>query len=158
MASKEYAYIFDIDGTLADCRHRLHFIQEEPKNWEKFFCKEEVQKDKIIPDNTLMFKILNSMAEPDCMLFITGRREETREATANWLCEKVFNGNYKPTKTLYMRKNHDYRLDWMIKEEIYNTRIKDKYKVLGVFEDRTQVVQMWRRLGLTCYQVSDGDY
>lgn len=28
----------------------------------------------------------------------------------------------------------------------------------GVFEDRKQCVDMWRSLGLTCYQVADGNY
>lgn len=30
--------IFDIDGTLADCSHRLHWIQSKPKNWNAFFA------------------------------------------------------------------------------------------------------------------------
>jgi FMN phosphatase YigB (HAD superfamily) len=32
-------YIFDIDGTLADISHRLHFIQQEPKDWRGFYSE-----------------------------------------------------------------------------------------------------------------------
>ena len=31
-------YIFDLDGTLADCAHRLHHIQKEQKDWKAFFA------------------------------------------------------------------------------------------------------------------------
>lgn len=59
---------------------------------------------------------------------------------------------------LFMRKDGDFRPDWEVKKEIYEKELKDKYEILGVFEDRTQVVQMWRSLGLTCYQVCEGNY
>jgi len=30
-------YVFDLDGTLANIDHRLHFIKTKPKNWPAFF-------------------------------------------------------------------------------------------------------------------------
>jgi hypothetical protein len=30
--------LVDIDGTLADCTHRLHHIQKQPKDWDAFFA------------------------------------------------------------------------------------------------------------------------
>ena len=59
---------------------------------------------------------------------------------------------------LYMRKDGDYRPDCIVKREIYEQEIKDKYDVVGVFEDRDSCVKMWRALGLTCFQVADGSY
>ena len=29
--------IVDIDGTIADCSHRLHYIKGEKKDWNSFF-------------------------------------------------------------------------------------------------------------------------
>jgi hypothetical protein len=52
-----------------------------------------------------------------------------------------------------MRKTDDNRCDSIVKEEIYNEYIKDKYNVLAVFDDRDRVVDMWRRIGLPTYQV-----
>lgn len=57
-----------------------------------------------------------------------------------------------------MRPDGDHRPDYVIKREIYEREIKDKYDVIGVFEDRQRCVDMWRALGLTCFQVAPGDY
>ena len=46
----------------------------------------------------------------------------------------------------------------MVYTKINEQEIKDKYDVIGVFEDRDSCVKMWRALGLTCFQVADGSY
>jgi hypothetical protein len=56
-----------------------------------------------------------------------------------------------------MRKDKDYRQDYIVKQDILDKHI-DKSKVWVVLDDRDQVVQMWRRNGLTCLQVSDGNF
>ncbi|WP_457852111.1 phosphatase domain-containing protein [Mycolicibacterium conceptionense] len=33
-----------------------------------------------------------------------------------------------------------------------------RYTVAGIFDDRNRVVDMWRRLGLACFQVAEGDF
>ena len=38
------------------------------------------------------------------------------------------------------------------------TGIRDRWRVVGVFDDRQQVVRMWRALGLTVFQVAEGDF
>jgi hypothetical protein len=40
-------YLFDFDGTLADCTHRLHHIKGSRKNWRAFFAA--CSKDGPIP-------------------------------------------------------------------------------------------------------------
>ena len=45
-----------------------------------------------------------------------------------------------------------------IKKEIYDTYIKDKYYIATVFDDRNKVVDMWRKEGLLCCQVAEGDF
>jgi hypothetical protein len=42
-----------------------------------------------------------------------------------------------------MRAEGDDRKDWIVKKEFYDEISKD-YNVLGVFDDRDQVVAMWR--------------
>jgi hypothetical protein len=34
----------------------------------------------------------------------------------------------------------------------------DLSQVLCIFDDRQKVVDMWRELGLTCFQVAPGDF
>ena len=42
--------------------------------------------------------------------------------------------------------------------ELYEQHVKDHYDVLCVFDDRNQVVDMWREIGLKCLQVQPGDF
>src|SRR5659263_561226 len=40
--------VFDIDGVLADVRHRLPHVQARPKDWDAFFAA--IGKDPVLPD------------------------------------------------------------------------------------------------------------
>lgn len=157
-------YIFDIDGTIADCSHRLHHIQPpaglihfEPgetdwkPDWDTFYSL--CVNDKPIDNVCHLLRILQMKPYIE-IIFITGRSEKWREHTVEWLKRQ---GCLHPVYLL-MRADGDHRPDYEIKKEIYDEHIKDKFNVLGVFEDRDQVVQMWRNMGLTCYQVADGKY
>lgn len=73
--------------------------------------------------------------------------------TEKWLAD-----NYIVYDQLVMRKADDQTKDSIIKQDFYNKYIKGKFNVLGIFDDRNQVVEMWRSLGLPCYQVAEGDF
>lgn len=163
------AYIFDIDGTLADCSQRVYFITPpegaihfnldeidwEP-DWESFY--KDCVNDKPITNVVNLLKIIAYQNIP--IMFITGRPENYRGETVKWLCKvldmdpKIF---YIQCE-LYMRPVGDHRKDYEYKKWIWDTKVKDNYDINGVFEDRTQCVNMWRSLGLTCFQVNNGDY
>lgn len=157
------AFIFDIDGTIADCSHRLHHIQPpaglihfEPgetdwkPDWDTFYSL--CVNDKPIENVCHLLRVLQWNSE---VIFVTGRSEKFRNHTTEWLKTQL--GSF-PEYHLFMRADGDHRPDYEIKKEIYEKHIKDKFNILGVFEDRDQVVKMWRELGLTCYQVADGSY
>ena len=57
-----------------------------------------------------------------------------------------------------MRKAGDQRSDAIVKREIYEQQIRGKFNVHCVFDDRQSVVDLWRSLGLSCFQVADGDF
>ena len=60
---------------------------------------------------------------------------------------------------LTMRPDGDYTNDCTLKLNwLTNMSIKDRERLMGVFEDRQGVVDMWRRNGVTCFQVAKGDY
>lgn len=158
------AYIFDIDGTIANCSHRLHYIlprtdkiesledlDKYAPDWESFY--KECVNDAIIQPVVELLRTLQDAGEE--IIFVTGRSDAYMEETLEWVCDKVL---LKNTAIMYMRKEGDHREDCVVKKEIYNEYIKPYFNILGVFEDRTQCVKMWRELGLTCYQVADGDY
>lgn len=147
--------ICDLDGTLANCEHRVHYVRDKPKNWDMFYAG--IRKDEInIPVIfTLDAFLFNKVMAPFSVIFCSGRPERCREDTEWWLQEVC---EFDHTEyTLYMRKDGDFREDYIIKQEILDTYI-DKERVLFVLDDRQQVVDMWRRNGLACFQVAEGNF
>lgn len=88
------------------------------------------------------------------IVYCSGRDASARAATEAWLDRHVG----VPYIALHMRATGDRRKDTVIKREIFEREIRDRYEVVGVFEDRAQVVRMWRELGLTVFQVAEGDF
>jgi hypothetical protein len=144
-------YIFDIDGTLADISHRLHFIQQKPADWRAFFAA--CPGDTPIPEVVYMIDAL-SMCDQK-IIMITGRSDEISTQTKEWLA-----GHLIPCHGLYMRKEGDHRADNVVKAELLDLVIKDfpSVPIAGVFEDRKQVVDMYRARGLRVYQVAEGEF
>lgn len=82
------------------------------------------------------------------------------ELTFEWLHKQIklfeMDSYYNPI--LYMRAEGDHRPDWVVKKELFLNEICKKYDVKLVIDDRQQVVDMWRSLGLTCFQVAEGNF
>jgi predicted kinase len=87
------------------------------------------------------------------IVFVSGREDKFKPQTLAWLAKHniSFDG-------LYMRQSGDSRKDNIVKKEIYDEFILDKYNVAFVLDDRDQVVKVWRDLGLTCLQVDYGNF
>ena len=88
-------------------------------------------------------------------VIISGRDDLVALMTTEWLerHDVVFN-------SLAMRLHGDFRPDEIIKLEMAAATIGEDWKdrVLCVFDDRQKVVDMWRREGVTCFQVAPGDF
>jgi hypothetical protein len=166
--------VFDIDGTLADANHRLHFIKDPlfwigtpPRpNWAGFLDDELTAKDAAIPQTWELMQALLSVTG-NRIIFITGRNETCREMTYNWLTDetcpvragvvwKMKHLNRMPT--LYMRSKSDRRPSDVSKRESLHRARADGYDPKLVFEDRKEDTAMWRSEGLLCCQVAEGDY
>lgn len=143
-------YIFDLDGTLADCTHRQHFIHGEKKDWDAFYAA--CDRDKLIRP---VADILSSLERDGHYIWIwTGRSDEVKEKTREWL---RYNRVY--TDSLRMRPAGDHSPDHLLKEKWLNeVSLEQRAEIDGVFEDRSRVVEMWRANGFTCYQVAKGDF
>jgi predicted kinase len=89
------------------------------------------------------------------IVFLSGREDKFREPTVRFL-EKYLGTDFR--YTLLMRVSGDMRKDSIIKEEILRASILPHYHVDFALDDRNQVVDMWRGLGLTCLQVDYGDF
>lgn len=146
------AIIIDVDGTVA-LKHeaRGHF------DWEK------VGLD--YPNWPVIEVVRAVVALGYVPLFCSGRMEQCRQETMIWLYGHGLWGEQPEPKDhmedggiLFMRADGDHRNDAEVKLEIFDREIRHKYAVLGVFDDRDRVVDMWRSLGLTVFQVAPGDF
>ena len=144
--------IVDIDGTLADCTHRLHHIKSNPKNWKAFF--DGMVDDKPIASTVEVVQIL--YGDYNNVIFCTGRPRSHEQITRDWLKNNL--GNWTGNCMLMMRADKDFRPDYVVKEEMLSALKEWKVDPKVAFEDRDQVVDMWRKNGLTCYQVAKGEY
>jgi len=133
------ALIVDIDGTLA------YMIDRTPFEYHK-----------AIGDG-VHYHILDIVkkykADDYRIILLSGRDEDCKDVTLEWLMT-----NDIPYDDLFMRTNKDNRRDSIVKRELFDANVKDKYNILFVLDDRNQVVQMWRELGLKCLQVAEGSF
>ena len=148
------AYIFDLDGTLCDCTPRVKKYLDGKDDWEGFYahCEDDYSIDEVCD-------VLVALSEMNFdILFVTGRRESTRQATLSWLRER-FGDKVADSSKLFMRSAKDgHCADYVSKVRNYREHIEGKWAVRGVFEDRSECVRMWRDLGLKCFQVDWGEY
>lgn len=91
--------VFDIDGVLADVRHRLPHVQGRPKDWDAFFAA--IGKDPVLPDG---LALAQELAAEHRVVYVTGRPEHTRDATMAWL-----GGQNLPSGRVFMRADDDFR-------------------------------------------------
>ncbi len=148
--NKNDAYIIcDIDGTIADCTHRLkHIMGPGKKDWGAFFDLEEMAKDEPIMEVLKIVNFYNGI--PPFIQFVTARPERTRGVTMEWL------NKYCPAyDRLYMRADGDTRPDTEVKKDIYEQNFD--HPPVFVLEDRQRVVKMWKSLGLRVLDVGPGE-
>lgn len=144
------AILIDLDGTLCNVSHRVHFVKETPPNWPAFFdaCADDV------PNPAVVALYHMARAADYAIIYVSGRPDSHRGETERWLYIHEVSGY----AGLLMRPAGDYRPDQIVKRELYEQHIAPSYKVLFTVDDRASVVKMWRELGLTCFQVAEGDF
>lgn len=141
---KPKAILVDIDGTLAHMNNK-----RGPFDWKKVGVD-----DPDINVMQIIDWIKRGMEEDAYVILMSGRDEVCRDETVNWLWDWGFDTWDK----LYMRPQGDNRKDSIIKAELFDKYIRDNYDVVAVFDDRNQVVDMWRAMGLKVLQVAEGDF
>lgn len=143
--SKKHVIIVDLDGTLCNVEHRRHFIDK--KDWTSFY-------EHLVDDEPNEWcRHLIARFDQNEVLFVSGRPDTYRKETLKWLDDRGYGGI-----PVFMRKEGDYRQDAVVKEEIYREHIEPYYNILFCVDDRQQVVDMWRRIGLVCLQCDKGDF
>lgn len=133
------AYMFDVDGTIAKMNGR------SPFDWSK------VSED--LP-NMNVIRIAQALSTAGYDIIVCSGRDGAAEMdTRQWM---QMHG--MPYDQFWIRPAGSNEKDYVIKERIYRNHIEGKYNVRGVFDDRDQVVHLWRHLGLTTMQVDYGSF
>ena len=145
---KRKVWIFDIDGTIADLGHRLHFINGKPKSWSRFFaaCGEDAP---IVPTLNMVRMILRDGFHD--VILLSGRPEKCREDTVVWLTKQ---GIHADDYQMYMRPDNNTEPDTKIKWEIMEKLLAEGVEPIAIFEDRKCMVEMWREKGFFVLDVN----
>lgn len=132
------AIICDIDGTLAHMQNRGAF-----------------DEDKYSTDlvDFPMLHILDALQDEYFIYLVSGRQgtDVGRSNTEKWLRAYAV-----PYDALLMREAGDTRKDNIVKREIYERDIAPNHEVEFVFDDRPQVIRMYRELGLKVFDCGMG--
>lgn len=136
------AIIVDIDGTLAHMNGKRGPYEEN-----------KVDVDD--PDHEVIYSVLAEKNYLDrTVIIMSGRHETCKEKTEAWLQKYGV-----PYDHIFMRGAEDNRPDDIVKYELYMNNVVGNYKVAKVFDDRDQVVRMWRKLlNLKVLQVEYGNF
>jgi len=136
----------DIDGTIADISHRLHYVKQEPKNWQAFFecCDEDAIRHDVAD---MLGKHRDEGRE---IIFVSGRPETYRRQTEQWL-------SFIPYTALFMRGAHDRRPDTVVKEEMLHRYFRDTSVIHEIIDDRPSVIAMWKNHGIPVVDVGNGE-
>lgn len=149
-------YIFDLDGTLADIQHRRHFV-ERPRgqqDWVSFhcYCVNDSPVEAVI-------RTMESLRRFADVWIFSGRSDEVREQTVQWLMQHTSFMSWELESGLVMRQEGDYTPDDQLKLKWLNEMLdEDRERLVAVFEDRDRMVKMWRANGVPCFQVAPGDF
>lgn len=134
------AILVDLDGTVALMGKRSPYDSKR------------VHLDR---PNAPVIRAVRAMYEAGhTIIYCSGRQEDSRVPTEAWLDQHVG----VPYAALHMRKTGDTRKDAIVKREIFDRELRHAWHIIAVFDDRNQVVRMWRELGLTVFQVADGNF
>lgn len=147
------AWIVDIDGTLAKMSgrgpHDYHLVGTDAP------CQPIIDlANRFAPEDQIILMsgrkgTFNEAATPEEQALAALCRQDTED----WLSR-----NGVEYDELHMRDAGDNRSDFIVKAEMFDANVRHRFNVLGVLDDRDQVVAMWRSIGLTCLQVAPGAF
>jgi len=147
--------IFDLDGTLAliDDRRVVSTKPNGKINWDIFFDPKNIDLDK---PNLPVIKMAQLLKQQGFRIVIlSGRLKTTKDATTQWL--QKFDVPFDVIKMRPDSSEFKFMPDDKLKQGWLDSLFPNK-DIFAVFDDRNKVVDMWRKNGLTCFQVAEGNF
>lgn len=128
--------VVDIDGVVADVRHRLHHVERRPKDWEAFFAAAADD-----PPHDEGLAVVRRLARDHEVVFLTGRPDRLRGDTRRWLRRHGLDGH-----RLMMRPEGDRRPAAQLKVRRLRNLARDR-EIAVVIDDDPVVVAEVRDAG-----------
>jgi hypothetical protein len=120
--------VVDVDGVVADVRHRLHHL-EGRRSWRAFFAAAD--QDGLLAEGAALVR---DLATEHDIVWLTGRPEWLRQTTRDWLAEHEL-----PGEEIHLRPHHDYRPAPLFKVE--TLRQLAPRGIAAVVDDDDEVVR-----------------
>ena len=130
--------MLDIDGVLADVRHRLRHIARRPKDWDAFFAG--AKDDPVLEIGA---EFARTAATTHDVLYLTGRPERVRLDTEDWLLRNEF-----PCGKLLMRADGDHRPAAVVKLQ-HLRELRRELPIDLLVDDDPAVLKAARGAGFT---------
>jgi len=155
--------IFDLDGTLALCDHRRHYVSGPVKNWDAFFA--ECDKDTVNEPVARLFRFYRD--SPSHRVWILSGRSGTEETFSktigrlddnDLLPSKMGATGHSGENRIAVRQHGDKRHDVEVKREMIDQLGLTPENTEIVFDDRNSMVAAWRLWRFQCCQVAEGDF
>ena len=131
------AAVFDLDGVLADVRHRLHHVAARPKRWDAFFAA--APQDPPLAEG--LAAVAEASARGHVIVYLTGRPERCRDGPVTWLAAHGL-----PEGELFMRDDTDRRPARFTKVARLR-RLARRLRVAVLVDDDEAVVDAVRAAG-----------
>jgi hypothetical protein len=139
--------VFDIDGVVADVRHRLHHLHRH--RWHRFF--DAAHTDPLLSEGA---RLVADLAREHEIVWLTGRPDWLRQITADWLVQHSL-----PGTELHMRPDGDYRPARVYKLAVLK-RLAPR-EIAALVDDDAEVIDAAMRAGypavLADWVPRDGD-
>jgi predicted kinase len=131
--------LFDLDGTIF-----IKYPDRDYYEWDKVAL--DTPKSYVV--NLLKIYKMSGFK----IILLSGRKEKSRIGTVE--CLNKYN---IPFDDLFMRLDCDDRSDDIVKREIFDNYINNKYYVEFVVDDRPKVLRLWFQIGLNVFSVNHPD-
>lgn len=146
---KSPAYIFDVDGTLANVDPYLHLVRGPKRDYDAF----HMASIDALPNIEVVEMLNNAVSDNYAILIVTSRKEKYRGLTSMWLAK-----NNLRSHALFMRADDDNRPDYEAKKDMLD-KITKYWNVLHAIDDNPNVIRLWQDHNIPTTKIGtwDGD-
>ena len=121
--------VIDVDGVVADVRHRVRHLDSRPRDWDAFFAA--AGDDPPLPQGVAR---VQSLATNHEIIWLTGRPEHLRATTLDWFARHDLPGG-----RLIMRRGHDRRPAKIVKRAELRRLAAGRHVAVVIDDDKAVV-------------------